>query len=49
VIRILITDDHPVVRQGIRQILYDLEEEKIIEEAENGRELFEKLYKKYLK
>lgn len=44
-IRILITDDHPVVRQGIRQILNDLEEEKIIQEAGNGRELFAKLNK----
>ena len=44
-IRILITDDHPVVRQGIRQILNDLEEEKIIQEAGNARELFAKLYK----
>jgi len=45
VIRILITDDHPVVRHGIRQILNDLEEEKIIQEAGNGRELFAKLNK----
>ena len=44
-IRILITDDHPVVRQGIKQILDDLEEEKIIEEAGNARELFIKLNK----
>ncbi|NQU81835.1 MAG: response regulator transcription factor [Bacteroidetes bacterium] len=44
-IRILITDDHPVVRHGIRQILNDLEEEKIIQEAGNGRELFAKLNK----
>jgi DNA-binding NarL/FixJ family response regulator len=44
-IRILIADDHPVVRQGIRQILDDLEEEKIIEEAGNARELFAKLNK----
>jgi len=44
-IRILITDDHPVVRQGIRQILDDLEEETIIEEANNARELFAKLHK----
>ena len=44
-IRILITDDHPVVRQGIKQILNELEEEKIIQEAGNGRELFAKLCK----
>ncbi len=44
-IRILITDDHPVVRQGIKQILDDLEEEKIIEEASNAMELFAKLHK----
>ena len=43
--RILIADDHPVVRQGIRQILNELEEETIIEEANNARELFAKLHK----
>ncbi len=44
-IRILIADDHPVVRQGIRRILDDLEKEKIIEEAGNARDLFAKLNK----
>lgn len=41
-IRVLITDDHPIVRQGIRQILEDDPEKRFgeIEEAGNSRELF---------
>jgi DNA-binding NarL/FixJ family response regulator len=44
-ITILITDDHPVVRKGIRQILEDDPDERFgnIAEAGNGKELFEKL------
>ncbi|MBK7628143.1 MAG: response regulator transcription factor [Bacteroidales bacterium] len=44
-IRILITDDHPVVRRGIRQLLEDDKEERFgkIEEAGSGKELLEKL------
>jgi two-component system, NarL family, invasion response regulator UvrY len=41
--RVLITDDHPVVRHGIRQILEDDEEISLIHEAGNGNELFDKL------
>ncbi len=41
-IRVLITDDHPIVRQGIRQILEDDPEKRFgeIDEAGNSRELF---------
>jgi DNA-binding NarL/FixJ family response regulator len=42
-IKVLITDDHPVVRRGIRQILEDEERIGLIHEAGNGKELFDKL------
>ena len=42
-INVLITDDHPVVRRGIRQILEDDERIGIVQEAGDGKELFEKL------
>ena len=44
-ISILITDDHPIVRKGIRQLLEDDPDERFgnIEEAGNGKELLEKL------
>jgi DNA-binding NarL/FixJ family response regulator len=44
-IKILITDDHPIVRQGIRQILEDDKFQRfgIIEESANGKELIEKI------
>jgi DNA-binding NarL/FixJ family response regulator len=42
-IKILITDDHPVVRRGIRQILEDEEKIGVIHEAGNAKELFGRL------
>jgi two-component system invasion response regulator UvrY len=42
-IRVLITDDHPVVRRGIRQILEDDESIILIDEASNGKELLDKM------
>jgi DNA-binding NarL/FixJ family response regulator len=42
-IKVLITDDHPVVRRGIRQILEDDERIGIVNEAGNGKELFDRL------
>jgi two-component system, NarL family, invasion response regulator UvrY len=42
-INVLITDDHPVVRRGIRQILEDDERIGIVQEASDGKALFEKL------
>jgi DNA-binding NarL/FixJ family response regulator len=45
-INVLITDDHPVVRRGIRQILEDDERIGIVQEAGDGKELFEKLKEK---
>ena len=35
-IRILIVDDHPIVRQGIRSLLSNYAEFKIVAEADNG-------------
>ena len=44
-ISILITDDHPIVRKGIRQLLEDDQYERFgnIDEAGNGIELLDKL------
>jgi two-component system, NarL family, invasion response regulator UvrY len=42
-INVLITDDHPVVRRGIRQILEDDERIGLINEAADGKELIRKL------
>jgi two-component system, NarL family, invasion response regulator UvrY len=42
-IKVLITDDHPVVRRGIRQILEDDERIEKVSEAARGKELLEKL------
>ena len=42
-INVLITDDHPVVRRGIRQILEDDERIGLVQEAGDGKELIEKL------
>src|ERR1035437_9712426 len=42
-IKVLITDDHPVVRRGIRQILEDDDKINLIHEANDGKELIEKI------
>jgi two-component system invasion response regulator UvrY len=42
-IKVLITDDHPVVRRGIRQIIEDDERINLIHEASDGKELLEKM------
>jgi two-component system, NarL family, invasion response regulator UvrY len=42
-LRVLITDDHPVVRRGIRQILEDDERINRIDEACDGKEMIEKM------
>ena len=44
-IRILMADDHPVVRAGIRGMLETQDEFQVIAEAENGREAFEQIAK----
>ena len=42
-IKVLITDDHPVVRRGIRQILEEEDKISLINEAGNGKELIDRL------
>jgi DNA-binding NarL/FixJ family response regulator len=44
-IKILMADDHPVVRAGIRGMLETQPEFQVIAEAENGREAFEQIAK----
>ena len=44
-IRILIADDHPIVRNGLKQIICDEEDMKVICEASNGQEVFEEVSK----
>ncbi|WP_163579718.1 response regulator, partial [Klebsiella pneumoniae] len=39
--RILIADDHEIVRQGVRAILSTRERWEIVAEAENGRDAVE--------
>ncbi len=41
-IRILIADDHPVVRRGLKQILSDDADMVVADEASNGQEVLEK-------
>jgi len=42
-IRILVADDHTVVREGVRQILAGLEDMRVEDEAEDGQETLEKV------
>lgn len=42
-IKIIITDDHPIVRQGIRQIIDDSFDVEVIAEAGDGNELIKLL------
>ncbi len=44
-IRILIADDHPIVRNGLKQIICDEEDMKVICEASNGQEVFDEISK----
>lgn len=44
-IRILVADDHTVVREGVRQILAGLDDMAVEEEAESGQETIEKVLK----
>jgi DNA-binding NarL/FixJ family response regulator len=41
-IRILLCDDHPLLREGLKRILLQQSDIKIVEEAGNGSELLEK-------
>jgi DNA-binding NarL/FixJ family response regulator len=44
-IRIIIVDDHPIIRYGLRQIIMEEDDMKIISEAESGEQLFKLLDK----
>ena len=46
-IKIIIADDHSVVRQGLRQIISEISNMEISDEAENGKELFEKVLRNH--
>lgn len=45
-IRILVADDHPIIRKGIKQILQDTPEITVEDEACDGNEALEKIQKK---
>jgi DNA-binding NarL/FixJ family response regulator len=45
-IRILIADDHPVVRMGVKQILEKVPDMEVADEANDGAEAIEKVTKK---
>jgi len=42
--RIIIADDHAVVRYGLKRVCLDLSKDNIISEVENGNELLRKLH-----
>ena len=43
-IKVMLADDHKMIREGLRQLLELDENIEIISEAENGRECLEKIY-----
>ncbi len=45
-IKILIADDHPIVRKGLKEIIEETPGMKVVEEASNGQEVLEKVFKK---
>ena len=44
-IRILVADDHPIIRRGLKQIIDEAFDMKVEDEAENGYEVLEKIQK----
>jgi len=44
-IRILVADDHPIIRRGLKQIIDEEFNMKVEDEAENGYEVLEKIQK----
>jgi two-component system invasion response regulator UvrY len=45
-IKILIADDHPVVRKGLREIIEETSDMEVTDEASNGQEVLAKVFKK---
>jgi len=46
-IKVLIADDHAIVRRGLRQILEEIPDIEIVDEAGGGREALEKILKQH--
>jgi len=46
-IRILVADDHPVVRQGLKQIVAGTTDIFVVDEASNGQEVLDKVRSNY--
>ena len=44
-IRILVADDHAIVREGLKQIIADTTDIVIADEASNGQEVLNKVLK----
>ncbi|MBI5810005.1 MAG: response regulator transcription factor [Deltaproteobacteria bacterium] len=44
-IKILIADDHPIIRKGLRHVLSDSAEAVVVDEADNGRLVLDKVRK----
>ena len=42
-IRIILADDHPIIRKGLKEIIADIPGIVVIDEAENGNELLRKM------
>lgn len=45
-IKILIADDHPVVRKGLKEIIEETSDMEVTEEASNGQEVLAKVFEK---
>jgi len=45
VIKIIIADDHPIVRKGIKQLIDETPDLTVVDEARDGREVLEKIFK----
>ncbi len=45
--RIIIADDHPIVRAGLKQIVADSPDMEVIDEAGNGHELLDKVSRQH--
>ncbi len=44
-VKVIIADDHPIVREGLVQVISDTPDLMVVEEAENGVELLDKIRK----
>ncbi len=44
-IKILVADDHPIVRKGLKEIIEETSDMVVADEASNGQEVLEKAYK----